>query len=202
MDLSRAPLKTTTFAPMANAIPSTRLFRLEIPTESKSVLGLHQTFRIFLRLIRNRLKIDTTSFLLGCTNRITPIPFKCSILLGIKDRFGPNRGILLSKDYYRPEVKYDGIGGYPLPTCSDRARYEYGVAMIPDRPPYDHTRLHQLAPMWDQSVRYHSPEVEAREQPCQNIVLGDPVHHPTLPPWTVSGLGYDWPVELILLRKD
>jgi hypothetical protein len=105
------------------------------------------------------------------------------------DRFGPHRGIYLAKDYYRSEVKYDGIGGYPLPTCTDRARYEYGVSQIADRPSYDVTRLHQLAPMWERSVQYHSPETEAVEQPCQNIVLGDPVHHPTLPPCNVSGLG-------------
>jgi len=105
------------------------------------------------------------------------------------DRFGPNRGIYLDKDYYRSEVKYDGLGGYPLPTCTDRARYEYGVSQISKRPSYDVTRLHQLGPLWDQSVQYHSPETEAAEQPCQNIVLGDPVHHPTLPPCNVSGLG-------------
>ena len=37
------------------------------------------------------------------------------------DRFGPNRGFYLSEDYYRPAVKYDGIGGYPKPTAAPTA---------------------------------------------------------------------------------
>jgi len=89
-----------------------------------------------------------------------------------KDRFGPHQGYYLAHDYYRSEVKYDGIGGYPMPTCYDKALYEYGVAQIPDPPPFEINRLHQLKPMWDESVRYHTPSVEAVEQPCQNIDLG------------------------------
>ena len=90
------------------------------------------------------------------------------------DRFGPNRGIYLAKDYYRPEIKYDGIGGYPQPTCADRALYEYGVSMIPNRPGFEVTRLHQVASLWDSSVDYHLPSVVAQDPPCSPVVLGQP----------------------------
>ena len=82
--LFQVPRKAIIFVLMANAIRITRLFRSGIQTASKYVPGLNRKSRTFLKMTQNLLKIGTINFLLVCTNLGTPIPSKCSILLGIK----------------------------------------------------------------------------------------------------------------------
>lgn len=89
-------------------------------------------------------------------------------------RFGPNQGFLLGEDYYKAEIKYDGIGGYPQPTAAPTALYEYGVSVLPDPPQFERNRLHQLGPLWEQDIEYHSAACREAVQPRAETVLGIP----------------------------